>query len=222
MTKLLFGLLILLGDLGVSRAATSATLDAKLDEFEIKDEDDFVALCKKLNKGCGMEVPPDGAASKRESRRLKRVSPREILDQYISKNPNYKWTEQNGTMNLQPRERKGDDVLSRKLQAVSIHGASGFKACLDVLNQAEISTGYEIMGRPPRFSPIELELKNVTVRDALNAIAAADGQFIWMFRWSNEKRQGMLNIISWRRSGIGFTLEERKGVHDAKAKRNER
>lgn len=196
-----------------SRAASpkDAFLDAKWENFEAKGENDFIAACRMLNKGCGIEMahPNDLAATpKTAQQRRAKVSPREILDEHVRKNPAYKWVLREEVVNMEPAKRDGEDVLSRKLDSVSIHGVTGFKAALDVLYQAKIPGGYEIMGRPPRFALLDLELKNVTVREALNAIAKADGKIIWIFRQSDVGGRGMLNMLSWRKSGATFSKEE--------------
>ena len=103
-------------------------------------------------------------------------------------------------MNFEPKKRVGEDLLARKLEHVSIHGVSSFDAALSVFEQAKIEVGFTRHG-DPQYAHIDLELNNVSVREALNAIAKADGLAMWTFIPYPEKNMGTLSMGSWRYSG---------------------
>jgi hypothetical protein len=104
---------------------------------------------------------------------------------------------------LEPERISGEDLLASKLSHVSIHGSSSYKAALDILHQAGIQINSHYIGQAPLYARINLELHNVTVREALDAIAKADGQVIWRFAPEDqEKRLGTFWLKSWRTSGI--------------------
>lgn len=207
----------------VSAAAdVDSLLDRPLNQFEAKHGEEFLVLCRTINVPCGVEY--SSSATTQESKeqgplQLTKSSARAALDSIVQRYPGHRWVARNGVINMEPKSRDGEDVLARRLDSISIHGASSFKAALDVLHQADIPTGYQIMGRPPRYAVIELELKDVTVRDALNAIAKMDGQLVWVFRSSGPKGRWMLSMPSWRKSGAPFSIEERKKLKQPRGKK---
>lgn len=189
-------------------ASDDSALDAPVEKFEVQAGGEFHALCKNiLRKPCGVEEV-FGDAERRDKElpplRLSKTSGRKILNTITERSPGSKWTVRNGVINFEPKNL-GDDPLSKKLDKVSIHGASSFQAVRMVLDQAKIRFTYQV-GRG-RFGIVDLELENVTVREALNAIVNADGQVMWVFsRTPGESRvkyKGTLMMPSWRKEGIG-------------------
>jgi len=102
-----------------------------------------------------------------------------------------------------------NDLLARKVGYVSIHGSSSFRAAMKVLRQGKITVEWGHSGHEAKYARIDLELRNVTVREALDAIAKADGQVTWSFVPIDiEKRIAQFNLISQRTSGITEFDEE--------------
>lgn len=197
-------------------------LDRSLNGFSAKNGEEFIVLCRTINAPCGVEYgasPTSPEGKEQGSLQLTKSTARAVLDSIAQRYPGHRWVTRDGVINLEPTSRDGEDVLARRLDTVSIHGASSFKAALDVLHQANIPTGYQIMGRPPRYALIDLELKDVTLRDALNAIAKIDGHLVWVFRLSSPNGRWILSMPSWRKSGAPFSIEERKKLKNAKPKK---
>lgn len=189
-------------------APDDLALDAPVEKFEAQAGGEFHALCKNiLRKPCGVEGI-FGDAERRDKElppfRLSKTSGRKILNEITKRSPGSKWAIRNGVINFEPKNL-GDDPLSKKLDKVSIHGASSFQAVRMVLDQAKIRFTYQV-GRGS-FGTVDLDLKNVTVREVLNAIVNADGEVMWIFihrpKEEGVKRQGTLMMPSWRKEGIG-------------------
>lgn len=187
-------------------ASETASLDARLEHFEAQDGLEFRKLCKDILKiPCGLEEAADNQIGQNKETpplSLSKTRPRDILDAIAGRLPGYRWAYRGGVINLEPRNR-AKDVLSKKLGKVSIHGVSSFRAARMVFDQAKIPFAYQPKGG--RFGPVDLELKNVTVREALNAIVKADGQVMWFFahspRQSVLRVKGTLSMVSWRKDG---------------------
>lgn len=202
------------------RAATTAdsVLDTPLPQFRASPGSEFWTLCQLINRPCGMEEAQFNDLSGKgitQAMSLSEMSPRKILDEIAKRYPSYKWTIQNDVIVLEPKSREGVDLLSKRVASLSIKGDSSFKAALDVLHHAGIRFSYQMMGRVPTFGQIDLNLKDVTARDALNSIAKLDGQVLWMISpRSDSKKKGSISFMmpSWRKSGIRFSMEERKKV----------
>jgi len=189
-------------------APDDAALDAPIEKFEAQAGGEFHSLCKNvLKKPCGVEEI-SGDAERRDKElphlRLSRTSGRKVLNTIAERSPGSRWAVRNGVINFEPKNL-GDDPLSKKLDKVSLHGVSSFQAVRMVLDQAKIRFTYQV-GRG-RFGIVDLELKNVTVREALNAIVNADGEVMWVFihtlKRAGVKSQGTLMMPSWRKEGIG-------------------
>jgi hypothetical protein len=125
---------------------------------------------------------------------------KDVLNGIVSTNPEYTWQLNHGVVNVFPLN--GEPALLQQnvrsldvREAVSIH-----EIVRQVLSRPELqkriaqlhlSEGYKRIGmsdlkRPgsigatePRYS---LRLKNVTLREALNAIAVAHGKAVWEYR----------------------------------------
>lgn len=192
--------------------APEAFLDASLREFSASHESELWTLCRLISRPCGVEEGHFGdlaVSSSAAPLTLSKTTPRKVLDAIVERHPGYQWALRDGVINLEPKTRDGEDVLARKLAVAAIRGDSSFKAALDILHLADIPAGYQLQGRG-RFGRISLELTNVTVREALNAIAKADGQVMWFLTVSQTGRT--LYMPSWRKSGIPFSLDERKKI----------
>lgn len=171
---------------------------------------EMLGLCWALDRPCGQED-----TRKREIRptmgpklSLKNTTPRKILDTITKRYPSHRWSINGGVLMLEPRNRTGKDMLGRKLSRVSIHDTISFKAAHDILRQARINVALVTVGFP-RYACIDLELSNVTVREALNAIVRADGHAIWSFTpMDPEKGEGSFNMEGWGKSGVDLYHEK--------------
>lgn len=192
-------------------AADAEALDRPLEKFEARGGNAFIDVCRVTNTPCGVEeVRANEIAAKFKGKRQQHnnATPRKILNSIASQIPDYRWAMRSGVLNLEPKTREGEDVLARKLESVSIHGVTSFKAALDVLSQANIKTGYQTPGKV-RLAFVDLDLKNVTVREALNEIVKADGQAAWLLTNGAMGRDFMM--LTWREAGATSIHERRTG-----------
>ncbi|MBI5244831.1 MAG: hypothetical protein HY922_14270 [Elusimicrobia bacterium] len=189
-------------------------MDEPIDTFEAREGLELGELCRVLNRPCGKEFVIGGKEAPPQCPilRLEKTTPRGILDAITHRYPDYHWIVQNGVIVLEPQKRAGKDLLARKVGHVSIHGKSSYFAAHTVLTQAKLSEGEGIsmyFGPAYRYARIDLELHNITVREALNAIAKADGQVLWLFAPIDpEKLYARYRLISWRMSGITIDDEQ--------------
>jgi len=198
---------------GTSRE--EAFLDAPLHELNVRRGDDaFFALCHAIGHPCGEEEAKPNDMPVDADVHLTKTTPRQVLDDIVKKHPEYQWALRDGALNLEPKSRPGEDVLSRKLAAVSIQGDSSLKAILDVLHQAYIQFSYQPLSTQRRYARINLEFKNVSVREVLNSIAKSDGKLIWRFSLTSGDFSGTLLVLSWSKSGVLFSNDERNKVKE--------
>lgn len=197
----------------VSAASSENWLDASLDSgHDARGGYELFDLCRALNRPCGQEQTgaEEIAGDKHSALNLKKTTPRKILDLIVSRYPSHRWIVQDGVLVLEPKKRKGEDVLARRLEHVLIRDALSLKAALDVLRQAKIPGVGIAMTGDPRYACIDLELSNVTVREALNTIAKADGQVVWSFVPRAVGKNGpSLSMLPWGRADrVGLYYEK--------------
>lgn len=191
-----------------SAASNESALDTRLGDFKASSGRELVTLCKDtLKKPCGLEEAPGESIQQSKGLaplHLSSASAREALDAIAARHPGYQWTSRGGVVDFEPKKLE-DDILSKKLDKVSLHGVSSFQAARRVLDQAKIPFAYQPKGG--RYATIDIDLTDVTVRDALNAIVTADGQVMWVFSHSPKsggpKFTGTLTMPSWRTEGVG-------------------
>ncbi|MBI5622547.1 MAG: hypothetical protein HY924_02080 [Elusimicrobia bacterium] len=184
-------------------ASPGGFLDSSVDEFEAQGHEMF-KLCRKLNVPCGEEFARGYQhwRHKKPALRLKNTTARNVLDEISRRNPGHRWVFQDGIVILEPTQRTYQDLLERRLARVSVHGRSSLDAALDVFRQAKLKIGFMTMGNP-LYAHVDLELTDVTVREALNAIAKADGQVMWNFVPTDVgKGRGSFYMGSWRTKGF--------------------
>lgn len=197
--------------------AADNVLESKLETLEVKPGVAILwRLCPAINRPCGQETIFDKPFADRTPLKARKVSPKKILNDAVQRHAIYKWSVRDGVINVEPKERGGEDYLSRKLDKVSIKGASSLKAALDVLSQAEVPFSFQGPSRQERYATLNLELANVTVREALNAIVKMDGELMWSSTSSPERKWITFQMASWRKSGALFSNEELKSVKGLK------
>jgi hypothetical protein len=191
-------------------AAQDSFLDTPIDNVTSFFGDEFSVLCKAQNRPCGVEERHCNEIRTETSATLthmRKTTFRKALDQAVQSHNGYRWTVRDSVVNFEPVKRVGTDLLSRKLDKVSIHGVESSAAFRLVMKQAGISVNMAGTvysgGGPPLFVPIDLELKDVTVREALNAIAKADGQVLWWYCSDKpEQTAADLGVMGWRYSQV--------------------
>jgi len=120
---------------------------------------------------------------------------RSLLDAAVAAEPEYTWSVDNGAVNLVPRYRE-PLFLETAIPKLEISDAGTTNEALnellaipEVSKQASLELGIRTFGGggPYGYGPegaakskISLSLTNVTVRQALNAIARARGDAIWL------------------------------------------
>jgi hypothetical protein len=167
----------------------------------------YFTLCSEyLKRPCGLEKAPPNAFGRNAkwSLNLQDTTPRKILDEIAHRTPGYRWAIRDGVVNMEPKRSLGDGPLSRKIDHLWIRGESSFQAALAVLHQANIPVSLFHIGPIQTFGNIFVELRNVSVRDALNAIVKADGQAMWSIncpQFGKERGVANFSMMSWRESG---------------------
>lgn len=183
-------------------AAPEAFLDTPVDKFEADWGEEMFGLCRTLDRPCGEEggLGHDTQSDEGPKLHLTNTSPRKILDEITRRFPQYQWVMRDDVLTLEPAKTADrTNLLSRRLDHVSVYGKPSLRTALDVLRQAKISVTYYGIGPPSQHGLIDLELKDVTVREALNAIAKADGQVFWAFHpWDAKKATGNFALSTWR------------------------
>lgn len=191
----------------VESSTTDISLDAPIEDISAFAGGEVVALCRAQNRPCGIEEDPSSLAHAPDSVtkiRMRKTTLRKALDQSAKLHPGKRWVVRNGVVNFEPQHRRGADLLSRKLDSVSILGMRTDAAFYLMLKQAGITTsGSFYSGTGPVYAVIDVDMKSVTVRDALNAIAKADGKVVWHFVADKpEESRASFSISTWRGAGI--------------------
>lgn len=197
------GFLLAVCSLRINAAPPELSLDSPIEEFSSAAGDEFMALCSMLDRPCGIEQKRRGDFQIKSGLKIhfEKTSPRKILDHIVRLHPDYKWTARDGMLIIEPANRATPDLLATKLDHVSIHGISSYKTVKLAFKQAGIPVSSFGSGNP-QFSPIDLEMQNVSVRDVLNAIAKADGHVLWGFCAPAPGSQlSSFSLGTWRNSG---------------------
>lgn len=226
LVKIILNVLILMTVGGLPARASSPSvashknangdfLDAPIIDFSGTGVNELHDLCSQINMPCGFEGtytrdwrdriyhPPLGGKL-----HLKNTSARKILDEIVRLYPGHHWRIHDGVINVGPDKNAPKDLLLRKLNHLSLHGSS-YMAARYVFIRAHIGIqGPVLMGTHLddrlRYNRIDLELDDVTVREALNAIAKADGQAFWIY-WPYKQvdnNQATFEFDCWTSSGI--------------------
>lgn len=191
-------------------AENAVSLDAPLDDLSSKDGNEVWKLCRIENQPCGLEeiacndMAPEPGSSR--YMHFSKTTFRKAFDRVAKLHPGYHWLMRDGVVNFEPVHRKGPDLLSTKLGKVSIHRLSSQVAARSLFQQAGIYlSGTATPGAGyGKFAVIDLEMNGATVRDALNAIAKADGAMYWSFgpdlraMPSGVTRSHCFDVNTWR------------------------
>lgn len=128
----------------------------------------------------------------------KGVTVRQAMDALVAANPGYKWSLQDGAVNLMPRD--GVPLLRTKIVKFQMNATDNAIPALlqEVLKLPEIRKGEAALGikegpgqgggfavdmhpAPKRPVPVQIEVQNVTLQDAFNKIVHASPKGVWVY-----------------------------------------
>lgn len=194
-----------------SFALTQADLDVPLADFVTSQKGDFVAVCRALHTGCGIEMI-DGveslAATNSPLPRAGRTA-REILDEYLATRPHDEWALVDGVLNLRPAMRPSPDWLSKKTVAETFCKGDAYEAAIRLLQGTGAAVGHRQSAPAPILKPANPVPKGLTVRQSLNALAKADGELVWIVEHAKpgDRFRLVFRAISFREEKPGILNE---------------
>ena len=202
------GIIVIICWSGLASAGTSpqkapaSFWDTPVVNYPGNPSQEMWAFCHDLDMPCGIEmVNCEELDSTNLVLRLDKTTARNALSQMLKRHPGYHYTFRDSVFNFKPSARKHQDPLSERLPQLSIHGSSSSLAARDVIHQSGIQLAHVMSeDKASEFATISLKLKDVTVREALNAIAKADGHAAWVFCVNRDGAQARFWIVSYRRS----------------------
>lgn len=177
-------------------------------------------ICQEARIPCGLEEAPDDPVhgieeSYDHEERLPSIpdphaTVRQLLDVILAKHPHYRWEFQDGFLLIRPKpgkehRRLWKALLSRRLDRFrySNEPAAGllFDACLKTgVMKMPGPREIQAFGTLPKTGRVSVDLENVTVREALAAIARADGQLGWKFAYDPGAKGFALRVVTWERA----------------------
>lgn len=126
-----------------------------------------------------------------------------------------------GVINVEPIVRSKSGLLARKIGPLSFRDLSSNDAFHLALATAGIRTGGSFYSGPgPIYGAVDLELKKVTLREALNAIAQADGHVAWSLCVDEPERTiNAFYVTTWGPASHAFRPRNAPKVLGARQKR---
>lgn len=207
--RLFAAVLILHASAGLAAALTQADLDKPLENFVADPRGDFVAVCRALRTGCGVEVVGGVESLNTRNAPLPRFgrTAREILDEYIAGRPHDSWSLDDGVLNLRPLNPPSPDLLSKKVSITGLHASADFLALQLLYRAGAIVTVQPYWANFKRMHPT---IKNKSVRQGLNSITKADDDFIWIIAHPGPGQPGHLSFeaIQFHRRYSGILNDE--------------
>lgn len=209
MVKVLAAALLL--SAGNALALTQADLDEPLANFVTSEKGDFVAVCRALHTGCGIEMI-DGveslAATNSPLPRAGRTA-REILDEYFAGRPHDDWALVDGVLNLRPAMRPSPDWLSKKTVVETFCKGDAYEAAIRLLQGTGAAVGHRQYAAAPILKPAKPVPKGMTVRQSLNALAKTDGEFVWIVEHAKpgDRFKLVFRALSFREAKPGILNE---------------
>jgi hypothetical protein len=162
-------------------------------------------VCQTLSIPCGIENFDGGFVSFFGDKQIdvNGYTGEAVLDQVVRLKPSCQWSFSDGVLNIVPTKIPPDDPLEHKIANFSVIQTDSCRAMGISLRQAGITPGGGGGGSMSRpiCDAITVNLTNVTVREALNRIAKADGKISWIFSWSHSRSGNLMasiNILSYR------------------------
>jgi len=118
----------------------------------------------------------------------------EALDKIVTKEPRYRWTQNNGVIHLRPKTARADpnSLLNRPVARFELHGVTLSEA----LHEVHLYLRPELRGRgvvgsgpgPREFGlrPFSVAVSSTTVLGLLDAIVIAHGAASWHVTYTND------------------------------------
>jgi hypothetical protein len=183
-------------------AQDETVLDRPLQRVTGSTGQDVINACIRLSIPCGLEEIADDNLSKSSSSETAASSQtaRGLFDKIVSAHPSYSWDFTNGVIHVRHKTIGAvpfENPLDRRIPKLVIKNRLSLNAMQDVLKAAGIRAGLGLAGKPPRYAFVSLTLENVTVREALDRIAKADGKVAWHFTYSRDGKQNHYGLIDW-------------------------
>jgi hypothetical protein len=114
----------------------------------------------------------------------------------------YSWRVHDGVLEMAPQQvfqSAEKDLLTKLIPEVAIDDNVD-NAVIRILEDTHLAGPYGARavpgGGPMTYGRVSMRLKNVTVRDALNAIVRRDGKSLWHFIRSSSRND--ISVYSWR------------------------
>jgi len=190
--------LLILASIANAQSTGAIRLDAKLPQVSADSGFEVFEVCRAARISCGIEedvlhrIPQNKGILKSTS------TLRSSLNAITSRYGHYHWVIRDNVVNIEPINRSGTDPLSATIDHIRIQGANSMSGATMVLRQAKIEAYVNYFGRP-KYAQVTIDLTNVTVREALNAIAKEDGQVTWFFRPANSPTgHAVFDLSTWR------------------------
>ncbi|MCX5793893.1 MAG: hypothetical protein NTY77_00165 [Elusimicrobia bacterium] len=187
-------------------------LDQPTKNFNARDGGEFLGLCFQLGLPCIIFGQRGDNGWKDDDRLvMKDTTPRAILDQIMRRHPDFQWRSENGVLVMWQRpDKPASQELAKRVKSLSIKKKSSMFAVTKVFAAAQLGLAVNQSYGWQQFYPISIDLKGVSVREALISIAKMEGQAVWIL-----DRLGpdswLVNCSSWRKKGgIDFSPNEGK------------
>lgn len=197
-------------------AAESDLLDRPLSSLWAVRGQEIMELCRQLSVPCGIEEVDENKFDEgvKEEIALSSTTPREVLDQFVARNPSYSWQYVDGLISVRYKAGVPEaSPLEKKIKHLAIKDRLSVHALKDVLDRAGIKAGLSMSG-DPRYGLVTADFKDTSVRDALDQIARIDGKVAWHFTSSLSGKRHRYALMSWHTDdGIPlFNWRQRKKI----------
>lgn len=165
---------------------TSALRVVQMDGIDL--EAFLATLAADYQTTIGLEVDPEKPQSQIKLE-LRDVNFHQILDGIVNAEPKYRWRENDGSIGVSP-VNGGSSLLDATIQSFQVRDVSRLAAIGHLLSLPEvqaIAASMNLKRRPPigiseQTEKLSFDLRGVTLRQALNRIAADSGARFWTFR----------------------------------------
>jgi hypothetical protein len=184
-------------------------------------EGEIIAKRKEIDSKLGSENIQDTAQRVNRYNELKiktRLGSGKVSDalrKIVEDDPHYEWALDNGVVNILPKKgyrhlENGADPLETRIKSVDISSVTSSNAAIMILQASGLRVGgREKSGPREHCATVSLQLKDLTLREALNALVKADGMASWGLEYSEYKNY-VVDVYCWRRGPSLWREEDRK------------